>query len=102
MSGMLNVRECERQATRQRPSQRGGHHMYVKTCASTLALLVLVSAGAETARAQNAGQLTVTASSITPRAPRVGEYYTLSVTVRNDYLVTVFATTQLAEVPNGD
>jgi hypothetical protein len=80
----------------------GRNHMNVKIGASALALLALLSAGAATAQAQASGQVQVIRSSINPAAPRVGEYYTLSVTVQNNTGGAVVATVSLHDWPNGD
>lgn len=74
-----------------------------KKCVATVAVaLAALTAAATTAQAQTVGGLTVLSSSINPSNPRVGEYYTLSITVRNDYLRTVNATATLTSWPNGD
>ncbi len=76
--------------------------MFTKIFALALAVLALVSTGVSTAQAQSGGQVQVIRSSINPVAPRVGEYYTLSVTVQNNTGSTVVATVNLVEWPNGD
>jgi hypothetical protein len=72
--------------------------MVTKISAAVLALLALVSAGVSSAQAQ----VQVIRSSINPAAPRVGEYYTLSVTVQNNTGSAVNATVSLFDWPNGD
>jgi hypothetical protein len=79
----------------------GGTIMGSKLFRSALLAVVILGGGSSSASAENAG-LQIVRESLNPAAPRVGEYYTLSFTVRNNTGQSVYATGSILNVPPGD